>query len=111
MIKEKFNYIYLALRRRYLIWFREKYVQESIALRQGKCKMCPCCHSRGIFRKAGQCKYLQGNKCMIYDRLKPSCKWYPIDEKDKTPFGKKNCAYYWKKEDQARLRKKYRFIP
>lgn len=106
----KIKYIYLALRRRYLIWFKKKYAQESIALRQGKCKMCPCCYSRGLFNSSGRCKYLQGNKCAIYDRLKPVCRWYPIDEEDKTPFSKERRAYYWKKEDKERLKKKYWFI-
>lgn len=89
--------IYLALRRRYLLWFRKGYVKKSIAVRRGGCKMCPCCHTRGLLNKEGRCKHLsiKDNKCIVYEKLAPVCKLYPVDEKDKTPFSKERCGYYW----------------
>lgn len=89
--------LYLAVRRRYLIYFRKDYVKKSLSSRKGKCNRCPCCHTRGLFSKTGKCKYLVNNSCSIYNTsIDYLCKIYPIDEKDKTPFSKKNCGYHWK---------------
>lgn len=109
--EEKIKLFYLALRRRFLFLFRKKYVQESVTLRKGGCRRCPCCHTPGLFSKKNHCQYLKGQSCLLFDAKLPLfCKLYPIDEKDKTPFGKTHCGYYWEKQDLKKLKGKYKLL-
>lgn len=108
--KDTIRRLHLALRRRYLFWFRKKYIQESLVLRKGHCLKCPCCYTPGLFKKNGRCKYLKGNSCLIYNsKIPPLCKLYPLDEQDKIPFSKKHCGYYWTKKDLKKLKEKHHF--
>ena len=83
--------IYRYIRRYYLIFFRKKYVEESIKNRKGHCKKCGCCGSIS-------CKYFikSSNHCLKYPNYPLICKLYPIDEKDKNEFSKIHCGFYWK---------------
>jgi len=102
--KQKFNLVhtllhstpyewYLSLRRRFLVKFRKKYVEQSIAKRKGYCQFpdCDCCYW-------ANCKYCLGYKkgCAIRNNEPVLCKLYPIDSKDKIPRFPE-CTYYWDK--------------
>ena len=82
--------IYRQVRRHCLWHFRKKYVLESMSKRKGKCKVCGCCEEI-------ECKYSDGetSKCIIYDIRPLFCRLYPIDEKDKSEYGKIHCGFYW----------------
>ncbi len=82
------------LRRIRLVVFDPFYVMVQLSTRKGSCKSCGCC-------KVQKCKYEKDNRCTIYHKRPFFCKIYPIDEKDKTPFGKKNCGFYWSKQSKA----------
>ena len=78
------------LRRIYLITLRKNKVIESLKKRKGVCEDCSLC--------CNNCKYLDGDKCSIYDYricLRP----FPIDETEQKLFGiYGKCKYYWEKD-------------
>jgi len=70
------------------------YVKRQLKKRKGKCGMHGCCKT---WPKIIRCKFLVGNKCVIWksDKMPLHCKIYPFDEKDKSPFSKKYCNFHW----------------
>ena len=93
-----FIVLYSGLRRRFLVYFRPRYVILSLLKRQGKCKMCSCC----CLLNKHWCSDFKENKCQIYQRQPFFCKIFPIDEKDKKMSGvNKECGYYWDSDNPA----------
>ena len=96
-MKNLIGQVYRHLRRWYYKKLNPGYIRQSIARRKGKCRMCGCCKDRLI-----KCNYLEGKTCTLwrdrgFDALPEDCKNYPFDEKDKAPFSKENCGFYWGK--------------
>lgn len=88
------NQLYRHSRRWLLIIFRPYYVMRSLSKKRGSCKNCGCCG----FSISKYCKYWDKKKhCLRWNNLPFMCRIYPIDEKDKNPFTKKNCGFYWEK--------------
>ncbi len=88
--------VWLALRRRFYLKFRKKYVEESIKARRGECGYCPsfCCSLNG-------CKHynIESFKCKIYKKRPKDmiCITTPFDEKDihKRLYYYCSKRYYW----------------
>ena len=79
-----------GFRRRYLIYFRPRYVINSLLKRKGKYLLCGRCY----FLNKGWCRYFKDGKCEIYNKQPFFCKIFPIDEKDKKLSGvAKDCGY------------------
>jgi len=96
-IRIEFLGILRHLRRLFYIRFRRKYVAEQLRKRKGTCKNCGCCATmiipcKHFDKKKGECIFWQKHG---HGALPPVCLAYPFDEKDKTKFAKKNCAFYW----------------
>ena len=83
----------IAIRRNYYLRFRKKYVQESIKNRKGQCKHQGCCNHSLL-----KCSAICGKDCKLWKDLPEMCKIYPLDEKDKSWWSKKNCGFYWEKK-------------
>lgn len=85
------------LRRYYYIYFKPMYIKESLGKRKGKCNHCGCCqvmippcdhydyatHTCRVWKSKG------------FKALPYICQIYPFDEKDKHPYAKDYCGYYW----------------
>tara|TARA_Y100000310_G_C20590348_1_gene767647 strand:- start:640 stop:975 length:336 start_codon:yes stop_codon:yes gene_type:complete len=85
-----------ALRRKYLIYFRPKYVEGQMRKRKGVCGRHGCC-DLSIFHKYRKClSSSDRTKCLYWDNLPKECKLYPIDEEDKVPETRSYCNFYWK---------------
>lgn len=81
------------IRRWLLIIFKPKYVMASLSQRKGKCNNCGCCSSHS------GCPYFREKaNCLKWNNMPFICKLYPLDEKDKAPFTKTMCGFYWGKK-------------
>ncbi|MBU2541445.1 MAG: hypothetical protein KJ593_06060 [Candidatus Omnitrophica bacterium] len=85
-----------GFRRRFLVLFRPRYVNNSLSMRKGECKKCGrCC----LLNKSW-CRHFKGGRCQVYERQPFFCKVYPIDPKDKSMSGvaREDCGYYWSED-------------
>ena len=85
------------LRRLFYLRFRKKYVEEQLRKRKGTCLNHGCCATMVL-----PCKHFDKKKmkCILWKEkghkaIHPVCLAYPFDERDKTSFAKKHCAFYW----------------
>lgn len=87
-----FIVLYSGLRRRFFVFFRPRYVINSLLKRKGDCTTAGgCC----LLNKPW-CRYLENGKCQLYDKQPFFCKIYPIDQKDKELSSlSKECGYWW----------------
>ena len=106
MIKDIIAKAYKIYRRKFYAKFRKEYIKRSIAKRQGKCLHCGGCCATAMIPCI---HYDYSNKeCKIwknkgYSYLSQNCKNYPFDEKDKSPYSKRYCGFYWIKDVGAKL--------
>lgn len=95
-LKESFQIVYVTLRRLFYFKFRKKHVLKMVGKRKGRCNQCTCCD---LWFWKGPCEYLAGKNCLIHNQPnkdpRPKCHLYPFDEKDKMPFYRNNCGFYW----------------
>ena len=108
-LKEAFLIVYITLRRKLYFKFKKDYVLDMVKKRKGRCNQGQCGQDQSNrynccnlwFCKA-PCEYLDGKNCLIHDQPdkppRPNCHLYPFDEKDKIPFYKDHCGFYWDDE-------------
>ena len=83
------------VRRFFLVKFRPRYVQESIARRKGECRRCARCCSLAF-----RCPRLKdGNRCAIYENRYEQCALFPIDERD-LKYLADTCGHYYGDEEK-----------
>lgn len=97
----KLNQFKGKIRRIYLILLRKKYVNDQLNIRKGECIRCGAC-CKFIF----ECPFLKNHRslpeCKIHNKRPPSCKFFPIDDRDINERNQINpkttCGYFFKKE-------------
>jgi hypothetical protein len=89
----KLKTIYCSIRRRFLVYFKHKYVKESLKKRKGSCNCGGICCERNY----PSCPFWMGKRCAI-NPPPMWCRMFPIDEKEIELSNVKDvCGYYWKK--------------
>ncbi|MFC1631556.1 hypothetical protein ACFL1I_04030 [Candidatus Omnitrophota bacterium] len=89
--------VYSALRHRFLVFCRPRYVISSLFKRKGECRGCGMCCALNT----PWCRQIKDNHCEIYQRQPFFCKIFPIDKKDQELSNAKDeCGYFWEKEKQ-----------
>ncbi len=87
--------LYSGFRRRFLVFFRPRYVIRSLLNRKGDCERCGCC----CLLNKSWCFDFKDNKCQIYERQPFFCRIFPIDQKDKEASGvSEECGYWWESD-------------
>lgn len=106
LIKKEIYALKRWFRRRYLIWFKPKYVLEQIKLRKGICGKHGCCDLTILDRMAhhGCLNTKDRTSCMRWQNFNFECKVYPIDEEDKIPETFSYCNFYWDHLEQGNQR-------
>jgi len=64
-------------RRLYMSSYSRANVVKRLERRRGTCKRCASC-CRIVYR----CPFLEGTRCVIYERRFEQCRLYPIDARD-----------------------------
>jgi Fe-S-cluster containining protein len=92
IISAKFKYIYAGIRRRFIFYFRRKYLNAQISKRKGQCsRLGHCCE-----KTFSWCQYFKHGLCSIYDRQPLFCRIFPIDKKDiELSDMQGSCNYYF----------------
>lgn len=90
------KHLYNALRKIYLVWFKNNYVKRSLSTRKGNCLACGTCCRQTV----PYCPFLTlDNKCRLYkwfNWLPKYCKIFPVDEVDQDLSDiRGKCGYYW----------------
>jgi hypothetical protein len=89
-----------AIRRRYYILMKPRYVAAQLKKRRGSCGKHGCCNlsltSRILNTRLRKCLLAKEPAvCRHWAALPLECRIYPMDEKDKIPETKRYCNFYW----------------
>lgn len=91
--------LFSGLRRRFYVLCRPRYVIVSLLKRKDNCKECGLC----CLLNKPWCRYLEDDKCAIYDKQPFFCKIFPIDHRDKQLSRvSKDCGYWWYKNEKRK---------